>query len=146
MYLTEISPLDLRILNNADLLARARREGKKVTCSLHFRVERHDDVALVRQKIRLFQETRARVKALKPEPKEENLAQKKILTEKLELAPFYRIGTLYLYPEKDQCIPRKLDWYFTSKLLTDTMTIIPFEAREEIEIIHENLRALEFWL
>jgi len=145
IFVTEIPPLDLRILSNAQLIERARREGKKTQCTLTFRVERHDDTAIVRQKVRLSQEVRDRVRVLKLEPKKEFEATKKILTEKLEAVPFYRIGTLYLYPRQNQCITHALDWYFSNTLVSTTATILPHEAREEIEIIYASLSAIEFW-
>lgn len=144
VYVLKISADELQTMGNNRLLAHARKNGRKADCQLEFKIERHDDPALVRQKVRLFKEIRADIERARRKPAEFEQTRK-ILTEKLELTPLYRIGTLYLYPKKNQCIMPRLDWYVINSQIGDDERVMPFEAAEEIEIIYRNLEKLKFW-
>lgn len=142
-------------MGNNRLLAHAHKNGRKTDCQVEFKIERHDDPALVRQKVRLFKEIRADIEGARRKPAQaagnaagptaEFETTRKILAEKLEIAPLYRIGTLYLYPKKNQCILPRLDWYVVNSLIGDEERVLPFEAGEEIEIIYRNMEQLKFW-
>lgn len=144
VYILKISAVELQTMGNSRLLAHAHKNGRKTECQIELKVERHDDPALVRQKVRLFKEVRADIERARQKPAEFEKTRK-ILTEKLEIAPLYRVGTLYLYPRKNQCIMPRLDWYVGNTLIADEERVMPFEAAEEIEIIYRNLDQLKFW-
>ncbi len=136
---------------------------------MEFLVERHDDIALIRQKVRLFKEIRADIakaydrlrlkhvcrgwtalecsltQGAGRDAALEYLTTRKILAEKLEVTPVYRIGTLYLYPKKNQCVLPAHDWYVTNTLFPENARMLPFEAGEEVEIILRNMLQLTLW-
>lgn len=168
-YLLNLPTDEYRNLSKYAALTLAKKTGRKIDCSITFRLERHDDLALVRQKVRLFKEIRAAITAAYDQlrlryvcrhwtPVEcslthgagreaalEYLTTRDILTKKLEVTPLYRIGTLYLYPQKDQCVTAAGDWYVTNKLIRETDRILPLEAGEEIEIILKNLEQVRLF-
>lgn len=149
------------------LLNRARQAGKRHTCLIEMKVERHDDDALVRQKLRLYAETRRaiakagrelqrdrRCAGLAPEDclkvagapgdaAREYLTNRSVLSGRLEPVPFYRIGTLYLFPQRNQCVTAQLDWYLSNTEYPANEAIFPLEAREEMEVILKNLEQLK---
>ncbi|HRP68612.1 MAG TPA: hypothetical protein PLY93_03695 [Turneriella sp.] len=158
------------ILNTkASLLSYAKKKGHPTVCAIRFRLERHDDIAVVRQKVRLCQEIRQNLENtynrlnLKflcryqtitecslssgqgKEAALEYLRTKKIVTEKLEPVPLYRIGTFYLYPLKHQCVTPNHDWYFENTMIGADDILLPYEAQEEIQIILKNIDELRFW-
>lgn len=167
VYLLKVAREDYLTQSKPVLLARAKKEGNKTDCSINFRVERHDDAALVRQKLRLYAGIRHGIEEAyerlalrrhctndeiedctkKPgvpgEAAKEYLTTRRILAQKLEATPFYRIGTLYLYPLKNQCVTSNLDWYYLNETYPATESFFPLEAREEIEIILRNLQQLK---
>ncbi|MFZ5630600.1 MAG: hypothetical protein ACOY5B_15820 [Spirochaetota bacterium] len=169
VYTLAVQGEDYLTQSKYTLLNRARQAGKQHACSMQFRVERHDDNALMRQKLRLYQNVRRDIAAaydrlqLKrhcrgrtleecrktPGPAadavNEYVVTRQILADKLELAPFYRIGTLYLFPQKNQCVTAQLDWYFTNTEYPANEAIFPLEAREEIEVILKNLEQIKLW-
>jgi hypothetical protein len=169
VYLLALPETLIRRMPKGEALTRAHREGRKINCQIDFLVERHDDVAIVRQKIRLYKEIRDELKhsydrlhigrqcagsdleecKQRPgsagESAKEFITTRKILSEKIELAPLYRIGTLYLYPLKNQCVTGSIDWYFTNQQITDKDRVLPFEAEEEIGIVIRNLEQLRLW-
>ena len=158
-----------RYLAKPALLTYAKNNGALTNCTIAFRSERHDDTAIVRQKVRLFKEIRRDTEAaydrlrLKflcgsqsvqhcaigsgnaAEAAQEYLTTRRILTEKLEVTPLYRIGTLYLYPLKNQCVPEEHDWYMVNSQIPAGALMMPHEAREEIEILLRNIEQLKFW-
>ncbi len=160
---------EVSLLSKSALLTLARRVGRKTQCRIEFVAERHDDVAIIRQKIRLYKETRrdieqayARLKVRHlcrrqsvqecsletgkaGEAAKEYLTTRQILIDKLEITPLYRIGTLYLYPKKNQCLPAKNDWYLTNTLVPEGTQLLPLEAREEVGIVLRNLDQLKLW-
>ncbi|MBV6493750.1 MAG: hypothetical protein LDLANPLL_01773 [Turneriella sp.] len=157
------------LTTNAGYLALAKKNGRKDTCEIQFRIERHDDVALIRQKVRLYKEIRQDIEKayerlqLKflcrgisavecsisggkgKNAALEYLRTRGILAQKLEVTPLYRVGTLYLYPLKNQCVTPEHDWYVTNTKLSESDTLLPFEAREEIQIILKNMENIKFW-
>lgn len=167
VYTLAVAREDYLTASKAVLLTRAKKSGKRHECRLEFHVERHDDAALIRQKLRLYNEIRrdinstydrlklkhlcsgttvAECKSMKGpagEAAAEYLTTRQILLEKLEVTPFYRIGTLYLYPLKNQCVTAERDWYFTNIEYPESEAIFPLEAREEIELILRNLEQLK---
>lgn len=169
VYILPRSDAEVSLLSKSALLTLARRVGNKMTCRIEFTAERHDDVAIIRQKIRLYKEIRSDTeKTYKrlnlrhlcgstpasecaigarqaAEAAREYLATRKILIDKLEVTPLYRIGTLYLYPQKNQCIPTKNDWYLTNTQVPEGVQFLPLEAREEVEMILRNLDQLKLW-
>lgn len=138
-------------------------------CSIEFLTERHDDAVLVRQSIRQYKTIRADIAAAYAQlnlkhrcaektPSEcaaekgdsgdaarEFLRTRKILNQKLAVTPLYRIGTLYLYPKKDQCVLPTLDWYVENAVVKESTRLLPFEAAEEIALIFRNLETLRLW-
>lgn len=166
VYLLAVAREDYLTQSKPVLLARSKKEGTSRECRINFRVERHDDAAIVRQRLRLYQNIRAgideagtrlnikrecadysleecaKVKGPKGEAAAEFLKTRQILTQKLEPAPVYRIGTLYLYPLKNQCVTAALDWYFVNADYPESISIFPVEAREEIQIILRDLEQL----
>jgi len=169
VYLINIPSDEARNLSKGTLLTLAKKNGRKIDCTITFKLERHDDIALVRQKVRLFKEIRKDITrayerlnlkrlcqgipavecSLSTGPARdaaiEFLGTRQILTQKLEITPLYRIGTLYLYPLKDQCVTPRDDWYVTNQLVKETDRIMPFEAGEELEIIFRNLEQVKLW-
>ncbi|MBX3722922.1 MAG: hypothetical protein KF713_13865 [Turneriella sp.] len=169
VYLFNIPSDELRILSKPALLTLAKQKGKKTACSMQFKIERHDDIAIVRQRVRLYKEIRADIdkaynrlnlkhlcRGWTPvecsltqgqgrKPALEFLATRNILIQKLELTPVYRLGTLYLYPQRNQCVLPQHDWYISNMLFTDTTRLLPLEAGEEIEIILRNMQQLTLW-
>lgn len=169
VYLVDMPTDELRILSKPALLAIAKQRGKKTACGMEFKIERHDDIAIVRQRVRLYKEIRADIdkaydrlnmkhvcRGWTPvecsltqgrgrEPALEFLTTRNILVQKLEPTPFYRLGTLYLYPQKNQCVLPQLDWYISNMLFSGTTRLLPLEAGEEIEIILRNLQQLTLW-
>ncbi len=168
-FVLQLPPEDTRNLAKAPLLQLARNRGKKIVCALQFRVERHDDVALVRQKLLLFKRARTDIEAaytrlnLKHLCRGISLAKcsalagnagknarefmttRKILGEKIEVTPLYRIGTLYLYPLRNQCVPDGDDWYVTNETVPLGALLLPLEAAEEVQIILRNMEQLKLW-
>lgn len=160
---------DYLLLTKGQLLAKAKTAGKRHDCRIAFAVERHDDPALMRQKLRLYQEIRRDIDAaydrlrLKylcsgvelaacaigenraAQAAREFLRTRELLTQKLEITPLYRIGTLYFFPQKNQCVTPPHDWYFTNTQYPAGEDIFPFEAREEITIILRNLDEIRLW-
>lgn len=169
VYLLALPLDEFRNLSKPVLLTLAKKQGKKIDCTIGFRIERHDDIAIVRQRVRLFKEIRADVKKAYDrlklkylcrgwtpvecslthgagrDPALEYLTTRDILSKKLEVTPLYRIGTLYLYPLKDQCVPPQADWYLTNTQIKQTDHLLPFEAGEELEIILRNLEQVKLW-
>ena len=169
VYILPATDAEVSLLSKSALLTQARRTGKKTQCRIEFIAERHDDVAIIRQKIRLYKEIRhdvemayARLKLRHlcgsitvqecsigsgeaAEAAREYLTTRQILIDKLEITPLYRIGTLYLYPKKNQCVPAKNDWYLTNTQVPDGTQFLPLEAREEVEIVLRNLDQLKLW-
>lgn len=169
VYILPQSDAEVSLLSKSALLTLARRVGAKTDCRIEFIAERHDDVAIVRQKIRLYKEIRLDIKQAytrlnlrhlcasitvrecavgsgsAAEAAREYLTTRQTLLDKLELTPFYRIGTLYLYSKKNQCVPAKNDWYLTNSLVPEGVQFLPLEAREEVEIILRNLDQLKLW-
>lgn len=169
VYLLTVQREDYLTQSKPVLLARAKKEGKKTECVINFRVERHDDVAIIRQKLRLYEGIRRDIETaynrLAPErlcapdsiadcaqkrgaaadSAKEYLVTQRILAEKLEATPFYRIGTLYLFPLKNQCITSRLDWYYLNTDFPESHSLFPLEAREEMQIILRNLEQLRLW-
>ena len=169
VYLLKKSEAEINLLSKSVLLKLAHSEGIKNACHINFKVERHDDVAIVRQRIRLYKEIRRDIEAAHNrlrlrhlcgsatveecaidtgqtgEAAREFLTTRQILIDKLEITPIYRIGTLYVYPRKDQCVPEKSDWYVTNKLVPAGTQLLPFEAAEEVEIILRNIEQLKLW-
>jgi len=167
VYALAVAKEDYLTQSKAVMLARAKKEAKRRDCQISFRVERHDDIAIVRQKLRLYQnvqqaiaEARRRLRvdqrcfklALEEcaqlpgeqgEAASEYLRTRAILAQKSEATPFYRVGTLYLYPLKNQCVTRELDWYFINADFPEGAEIFPIEAREEIQVILRNLGQLK---
>lgn len=167
VFTLRVQPVDYLTLTKHALLARAKATGKRHNCTIEFKIERHDDNALIRQKLRLYNEIRrdientytrlklrqrcagmtldacAKVPGPTGEAAAEFLATRSILTSKLEITPLYRIGTLYLFPQKNQCVTAELDWYFTNSEYPAGEAIFPLEAREEIEVILKNLEQLK---
>lgn len=163
------SDADPRLVGNAELLKVARKKGTKTDCKINFLIERHDDTVLVRQKIRLYKEIRRDIEKTYDRLKlrhlcaglsvtecsigtgrardaaQEYLTTRSILADKLEVTPLYRIGTLYLYPKKNQCVLRETDWYVANSLVSESARLFPFEAGEEIDIILRNMRQLQLW-
>lgn len=169
VYILHSSDAEVSLLSKSALLTLARRTGKKTQCHMEFTAERHDDTAIIRQKIRLYKEirndTEQAYKRLNlrhlcgstpaaecaigtgqaAEAAREYLVTRQILIDKLEVTPLYRIGTLYLYPKKNQCVPAKHDWYLANTLVPEKTQFLPLEAREEVEIILRNLEQLKLW-
>lgn len=169
VYLLALPLDEFRNLSKPALLTLAKKQGKKIACTIGFRIERHDDIAIVRQRVRLFKEIRADIKKaydrlnLKHlcrgwtaiecslthgagrDAALEYLTTREILSKKLEITPLYRIGTLYLYPLKDQCVPPPSDWYVTNTQIKESDRVLPFEAIEELEIILRNLEQVRLW-
>ena len=169
MYLLEVQREDYLTQSKPVLLARAKKEGKKKECTISFRVERHDDIAIIRQKLRLYEGIRRDIEAaydrlslrrvcspdsiadcaqkrgIAGESAKEYLTTRRILAEKLEATPFYRIGTLYLFPLKNQCITSQLDWYYLNADYPESQALFPLEASEEIQILLRNLEQLRLW-
>lgn len=169
VYLLDIPPIDYRTTSKPAMMVLAKKQGRKIECAIRFVLERHDDIAIVRQRVRLFKEIRADIQKaydrlnLKHlcsgwtpvecsltqgrgrDPALEFLTTRQILSEKLEVTPLYRIGTLYLYPQKNQCVHPKFDWYVKNTLIKDTDHILPFEADEEIDLILRNLEQVRLW-
>lgn len=168
-YVLQLPPEETHGLAKTALLKLARTRGKKTNCEIQFRVERHDDAALVRQKLKLYKGvlhdieaayTRlnlkhlcrgvsladcSMVKGTAGEAAQEFLATRKILGEKIEVTPLYRIGTLYLYPLRNQCIPDSYDWYVTNETVPLGALLLPLEAAEEVQIILRNMEQLKLW-
>ncbi|GAB4425513.1 MAG: hypothetical protein OHK0011_06740 [Turneriella sp.] len=169
VYTLAVASEDYLTQSKYTLLQRARQEGKQHICSIQFGVERHDDNALMRQKLRLYQEIRRDMEksyerlqlrrrcagvSLQECQKaggttgsaaEEYLVTRSILAEKLEITPLYRIGTLYLFPQKNQCVTPQFDWYITNTEYPANVATFPLEAREEIEVILKNLEQIKLW-
>lgn len=169
VFTMAVPPEDYLVYSKGRLLARAKATGKRHDCRIEFSVERHDDPALMRQKLRLYHEIRRDIDAayerlhLKrlcagmeleacaigqnraARAAQEFLATRRILLQKLEVTPFYRIGTLYFFPLKNQCVTPEHDWYFTNTEYPAGEDIFPLEAREEIGIILRNLAELKLW-
>lgn len=169
MYLLALPREEYQILSKSSLLRRAHAEGKKLTCAIEFMVERHDDAVLVRQSIRQYKTIRTDIaaayarlnlkhgcadktlvecadgKGASGAAAREFLRTRKILNQKLAITPLYRIGTLYLYPKKDQCVLPTLDWYVENTVVNESEHMLPFEAAEEIELIFRNLETLRLW-
>ncbi len=167
VYTLNLPPEGYLTNSKATILSRAKSSGKRKDCTIEFKVERHDDDALMRQKLRLYKEIRRDTArafdrlalkrlcgALTPEAcaklpgKAGNAAQefvttRAILEEKLEVVPVYRIGTLYLFPLKHQCVTAELDWYTVNREYPADQSIFPLEAREEIEVIFRNMEQLQ---
>lgn len=168
VYALEVESQDYLTNSKASLLQRAKNSGKRKDCTIEFKIERHDDNALVRQKLRLYKEIRrdtARAfdrlalkrlcSTLAPEAcaklpgpagkaAQEFVVTRAILEDKLEAVPLYRIGTLYFFPLKHQCVTAKLDWYSINSEYPASESLFPLEAREEIEVILRNLEQLKF--
>lgn len=162
VYLLSVAPQDKLTQSKAKLLERAKNEGAKKNCIIRFQVERHDDKVLVLKKLRLYQGIKrsiadtahrlkirqhcnsltlaecAQVPGEPGEAAQEFLVTQKILIEKLELTPLYRIGTLYLYPMKNQCVTPQRDWYVTNTEFPETLSLFPLEAQDEIATILRN--------
>lgn len=169
VYILPQSDEEVSLLSKAALLSLARRTGTKIRCRIELLAERHDDTAIVRQKIRLYKEIRRDTEQAyhrlnlrhlcgstpaaecaigtgqAAEAAREYLVTRQILIDKLEVTPFYRIGTLYLYPKKNQCVPAKNDWYLANTLVPEKTQFLPLEAREEVEITLRNLEQLKLW-
>jgi hypothetical protein len=169
VFLLAVEPQEYLTNSKATLLQRAKQSGKRKDCVITFKVERHDDDALMRQKLRLYKEIRRDIAlaferlslkrlcgTLTPEEcaistgkagkaAQEFLATRAILEAKLETVPIYRIGTLYLFPQKNQCITAEKDWFTTNSEFPANQSIFPLEAREEIEIILRNFDELRLW-
>lgn len=169
VYILPVTDAEVSLLSKAALLTLARRTGKKTDCRIEFIAERHDDVAIIRQKIRLYKEIRRDIEQAyvrlnlrhlcqrqsvqecsietnkAGDAAKEYLTTRQILIDKLEITPFYRIGTLYIYPKKDQCLPAKNDWYMTNTQVPEGTQFLPLEAREEVEIVLRNLEQLKLW-
>ncbi len=169
VFILSRTDAEASLLSKAALLALARSSGQRVRCRIEFTAERHDDAALVRQKIRLYQEirrdvdqayTRLNLRHLcqsqtvqecslemnkKGEAAKEYLVTRQILADKLEITPLYRIGTLYLYPKKNQCVPRNEDWYLTNTQVPENSQFLPLEAHEEAQVVLRNLEQLKLW-
>lgn len=166
VYLLAVAPQDTLTESKAKLLQRAKEEGAKKKCTIRFQVERHDDKVLVLKKLRLYQGIKrsiadaaerlklrqhcnsltltacAQAVGAPGEAAQEFLATQKILIEKLEITPLYRIGTLYLYPLKNQCIPGNLDWYKGNTEFPGTHTIFPLDAQDEVAAIMRNFETI----
>lgn len=160
---------ETKFLSKPALFQLAKKKGEKNLCTMEFHVERHDDTAIVKRKVRLYKEIRRDASAAfqrlrlphlcgstpmaecaigngpAAEAAREYLTTRQILIEKLEITPLYRVGTLYLYPKKNQCVPEELDWYVSNTRLPVGAIFMPLEAREEIEIILKNLEQLKLW-
>jgi len=169
VFILQQSDAEVSLLSKAALLKLGREKGEKLECRIDFTAERHDDVAIVRQKIRLYKEIRRDIELAyvrlnlrhlcqrqsvqecsletnkTGEAAKEYLTIRQILIDKLELTPLYRIGTLYLYPKKNQCLPAKNDWYMTNTQVGEGTQFLPLEAREEVEIVLRNLEQLKLW-
>jgi hypothetical protein len=167
VFTLAVQPIEYLTNSKHSLLSRARQAGKRHNCTIEFKVERHDDNALMRQKLRLYQEIRrdidksyerlqlrhrcagvtleqcSKIAGRTGEAAREYLATRNILVQKLEVTPLYRIGTLYLFPQKHQCVTAEYDWYFTNSEYPASEALFPLEAREEIEIILKNLDQLK---
>ncbi|MCX7632248.1 MAG: hypothetical protein N2Z22_02815 [Turneriella sp.] len=169
VYTLPVARENQRLATKAAILAQAKANGKAKACQLQFKVERHDDNVLVRQKLRLYRDIKTAIQSahqrlklrwlcgeLTPEEcsqkpgragenAKEFLAIRQILVQKLEPMPFYRIGTLYLYPLKDQCVLPELDWYFHNEEFPATEEIFPYEARDEIRSLVQAIEELRLW-
>jgi len=167
VYALAVEPQDYLTHSKATLLQRAKSSGKRKNCTIEFRVERHDDDALMRQKLRLYKEIRrdtsrafdrlalkrlcgtltpeacAKLPGPAGEAAQEFVVTRAILEDKLEAVPLYRIGTLYLFPLKHQCVTANLDWYTINSEYPASESLFPLEAREEIEVILRNLEQLQ---
>lgn len=167
VYTLEVDPQDYLTNSKASLLQRAKSSGTRKDCTIEFKIERHDDNALVRQKLRLYKEIRrdtartfdrlalkrlcgtltpeacARLPGPAGKAAHEFVVTRARLEEKLEAVPLYRIGSLYLFPLKNQCVTAKLDWYSINDKYPASESLFPLEAREEIEVILRNLAQLQ---
>jgi hypothetical protein len=167
VFTLAVQPIEYLTNSKHSLLSRAKQAGKRHNCTIEFKVERHDDNALMRQKLRLYQEIRrdieksyerlelrrrcagvtleecSKIAGRTGEAAREYLATRNILIQKLEVTPLYRIGTLYLFPQKNQCVTAEYDWYYTNTEYPGDEALFPLEAREEIEIILKNLEQLK---
>ncbi|HMY10813.1 MAG TPA: hypothetical protein PKG67_01365 [Turneriella sp.] len=167
VYALAVEPQDYLTSSKSTLLKRAKTSGKRKDCIMEFKVERHDDDALMRQKLRLYKEIRrdtarafdrlalkrlcgtvtpeacAKLPGQAGTAAQEFMSIRAILEDKLEAVPLYRIGTLYLFPLKHQCVTAKLDWYTINSEYPAGESIFPLEAREEIEVILRNLEQLK---